>query len=226
MLDRRKFLSYIPVAATTIGVSAGILMPGAQAAGKEPQKISAIETLMRGHGLLLRALIVYETVRGRILKGKETEPSLIIDTAAVFRNYLEDFHEMTEEKYIFAPLEKNNVLFSSIQELKVQHGTGYELNHRITDLAKAGKINEEMAGYFDDFGTMYKHHAAFEDTVLFPTFEEQEKRVDLVELASTFEEEEKRVLGHSGFDDFIKQIARTEKKLGIYELSSSTPKLK
>jgi hemerythrin-like domain-containing protein len=226
MLDRRKFLSYIPVAATSLGVMSVIAPHGAVAAKHEPQGIGAIETLMRGHGLLLRALIVYDVIKGRILKGKETEPSLIIDTAAVFRNYLEDFHEMTEEKYIFKPLEKNNILFSSIQELKVQHGTGYELTHRITDLAKSGKINEDMAGYFDDFIKMYRHHAAFEDTVLFPSFEETEKRVDLVELASTFEAEEKRVLGHSGFDDFLNQIIKIEKKLGIFELSTSTPKLK
>jgi hemerythrin-like domain-containing protein len=226
MLDRRSFLSYIPVAAGTLGVMAGIVPLRAEAAKQEPKGIGAIETLMRGHGLLLRAMIVLDVIKDRILKDKETEPSLIIDIATVFRNYLEDFHEMAEEKYIFAPLEKSNICFSSIQELKVQHGTGYELMHRTTDLAKSGKINAELAGYLDDFNKMYRHHAAFEDTVLFPSFEGLEKRADLVELASTFEEEEKRVLGHRGFDDFLNQIAKVEKKLGIFELSSSTPKLK
>lgn len=224
MLDRRRFLSYIPIAATTFGIMAGIA-PRSDAATQAVQGVSAIETLMRGHGLLLRAMIICDVIKDRIVKGQETEPSLILDTASVFHNYLEGFHEMAEEKYIFAPMEKNNVSFAAIQELKVQHGSGFELMHRITNLAKAGKLNSELAGYFTDFNNMYRHHAAYEDTVVFPAFETMDKHADLAELSATFDAEEKKVLGHHGFDDFLNQIAHVEKKLGIYELSSSTPKL-
>ena len=45
---------------------------------------------------------------------------------------------MVEEKYIFAPMENKKVGFAAIQELKVQHGSGFELTHRIANLAKAG----------------------------------------------------------------------------------------
>ena len=224
MLDRRKFLSYLPVAATAVGVMSG-LAPLSKAVASQAPGVGAIETLMRGHGLLLRAMIVYDVVRERIAKGQETEPSLVFDVSTVIHEYLEGFHEMAEEKYIFAPMEKNNVSFAAIQELKVQHGTGYELTRRITSHGKAGKMNADLAKYLEDFNSMYRHHSAYEDTVIFPGFEGMEKRTDLQELAATFEGEEKRVLGHHGFDDFLNRIARAEKKLGIYELSSSTPKL-
>ena len=88
------------------------------------------------------------------------------------------------------------------------------------DLAKA-----ELAGYLGDFNVMYRHHSAYEDTIIFPSFEAMGTREDLTELAATVAAEEKKVLGHKGFDDFVNQIAHVEKKLGIYELSSSTPKI-
>jgi hemerythrin-like domain-containing protein len=224
MFDRRKFLTFVPIAAATFGVMAG-LAPQSSAAKTQDQGVGAIETLMRGHGLLWRAIIVYDVIRDRILKGQETEPSLILDTASVIRTYLEDFHEKAEEKYIFAPLEKDSAQFAAIQELKVQHGTGYELTRRISNLSKTGKMNAELAGYLDDFQRMYRHHAAYEDTVIFPAFDVMEKRSDMAELAATFGVEEKKVLGHNGFDVFLNQIAHIEKQLGIYELATSTPKL-
>jgi hypothetical protein len=123
-------------------------------------------------------------------------------------------------------MEKKKICFDAIQELKVQHGSGYELMQRIKALAKADKLNSEMASYFEDFRLMYTHHAAYEDTVIFPSFEAMENRSEINELADTLESEEKRVLGHRGFGDFVDKIAGVEKKLGIYELSTSTPKLK
>jgi len=225
MLDRRSFLSYIPAAATTFGAMVGMAPASDATASQGQQGISAIETLMRGHGLLSRAMIIYGVIKDRIVKGEETDPSLILNTASVFHNYLEGFHEMAEEKYIFGPMEKNNVCFAAIQELKIQHGAGYELTQRITNMANEGKINSNLAAYFDDFKKMYRHHTAYEDTVVFPAFEAMEKRNDLAELAAGFDLDEKRVLGHHGFDDFLKQIANVEIKLGIYDLYTSTPKL-
>ena len=224
MLDRRKFLTHIPAAAT-FGIIASAMHPNIAAATQEQTSIGAIETLMRGHGLLSRAMIIYSVIKGRIINKQETDPSLVTETASVFHNYLESFHEMAEEKYIFAPLEKNNLCFGAIQELKIQHGTGYELTNRITVLAKNGKMNSELVENFDYFDKMYRHHTAYEDTVIFPSFEALEKRSELAELATDLDLEEKKILGHHGFNDFLKQIASVEKKLGVYDLSTSTPKL-
>jgi hemerythrin-like domain-containing protein len=224
MLDRRRFLSYIPLAATTFGGMLGFVPQSI--AAPAPQGISAIETLMRGHGLIIRALIVSDLIRQRITTGQETDPSLVLDTFTIFRKYLQEFHDNAEEKFLYASMETNNVCFNAIQELKVQHGTGLELTTRMTNLAKGGKMNAELAGYLGDFVKMYTHHAAYEDTIVFPAFEAMEKRSDLAEVSASFDQEEKRVLGRNGFNDFLTLIAKVEKKLGIYELSSSTPQLK
>jgi len=225
MLDRRRFLSYIPLAATTFGGMLSFAPQTIAASAVEHQGSSGIESLMRGHGLLTRSLIVSDLIKQRIAKGQETDPALVLDTASIFRNYLQEFHDKAEEKFLYASMETNNVCFAAIQELKVQHGTGLELTRRITNLAKAGKMNAELAGYLGDFVKMYTHHAAYEDTIVFPAFEGMEKRNDLAEISASFDQEEKRVLGRNGFNDFLNLVAKVEKKLGIYELSSSTPQL-
>lgn len=223
MFDRRKFLSYIPAA--TFAFASVISGAEADAATQHSPSVGAIETLMRGHGILMRAVIIYDVVRERISKHQETEPALILKTTAVIHTYLHDFHEKMEESYIFKPMEKAHIEFASIQELKIQHGTGYELITRITNLAKSGKIGADLSGDLDSFTRMYRYHAAWEDTVVFPAFDAMERRSELAELAVTFESEEKTILGHAGFETFVNDIAGVEKQLGIYDPSRWTAKL-
>jgi hemerythrin-like domain-containing protein len=224
MLDRRKFISFIPASIAGFGLFAG-LMPGQGLAAAKQAQVGAIETLTRGHGLLLRATLIYEVAGNRTAKGEKIDPSLVQTTAQVIRRYLHDFHEMMEEKYIFAPLELSKICFSSIQELKVQHGTSYELTQRILKLTAAGKLNTEVVGYMTDYTKMYTHHTAWEDTVIFPAFDSLEKKRDIDELAATFSAEERKILGNDGFDSFLGQIAEVEKQLNIFELSTSTAKI-
>jgi hemerythrin-like domain-containing protein len=224
VIDRRKFLSYVP-AVTIFGTLGGLAMASEAATSQSAQSIGAIETLMRGHGLLLRATIIYDVSRKRLAKGQKLDPALILKTAQFFHDYLQRFHEVLEEKYIFAPMEQNDVCSSSIQELKVQHGAGYELTQRVMHLAQAGKTNSGLVGYLSDFVQMYQHHCAWEDTVIFPAFDAMEKPQDLSELAAVFEEEEKKMFGHDCFTSYLNLIADVEKQLNIYELATSTPKL-
>src|SRR5271165_6478205 len=107
MFDRRKFLSYFPKAVTLGFLAATIQTRSAQADAY--QGVGAIENLMRGHGLLLRSLIIYDVASKRMGKGHATDPALISKIVDVFHNYLQTFHESMEEKYIFAPMEQKNV---------------------------------------------------------------------------------------------------------------------
>ena len=72
---------------------------------------------------------------------------------------------------------------------------------------------------------MYRYHASWEDTVIFPAFDEMERKSELAELAATFELEEKNILGNTGFESFVKDIAGVEKQLAIYDPSAWTAKL-
>jgi hemerythrin-like domain-containing protein len=222
MPDRRTFLSYIPA----LTISGALLAIEAPANARQPEKgVGAIETLMRGHGLLSRAMLVYDDIRHKISKEQAVDPSLILRTAEVFQDYLEAFHEKAEEAHIFAPMEKAKIAFASIQELKIQHGSGYELTQRIIALSKSGKQSSDLARYLDDFNGMYRHHTAWEDTVVFPAFDSMETTHDLAELINAFAEDEKKALGNNGFQSFVNKIADVEKQLGIFDLSTSTPTL-
>lgn len=224
MFDRRQFLSqYLPAATVAFGtlVNSGSAIRAAEGY----HGIGAIETIMRGHGLLLRAIIIYDLIGEQLVKGEKADPVLVLKTTGVIHTYLQGFHENMEERYIFKPMEEANNNVGSIQELKIQHGTAYELTQRITGLAKAGKLNSELQGYLGAFGKMYRYHSAWEDTIIFPAFDALLSQKDLADLGGIFVQEENKILGTTGFESFVKDIASVEKQLSIYDPSKWTAKL-
>lgn len=223
MFGRRQFLSYLPAATVAFGTL--ISTEGTVRAEESSKSVGAIETIMQGHGLLLRAIIIYDLIEQRLAKGEKPDSALILKTTNVIHTYLQGFHETMEERYIFKPMEEAKSNVGSIQELKIQHGTAYELTSRITNLAKAGKLNSELQGYLGAFGKMYRYHSAWEDTVIFPAFDGLVSKNDLSDLAKVIEEEEKKILGASGFESFVKEIASVEKQLAVYDPSKWTAKL-
>lgn len=224
MLGRRRFLQFVPaLAAFPCGSIFGIAH--AADAIELSQGLSPIENLMRAHGVLERAMLIYDEARRRITDGEKLDPKLVIKVTTTIHDYFADYHEQMEEKFIFAPLEKANKQFASIQELKMQHGVGWELTERIRNLARANNLTPEVIGYLQVYVKMFRHHAAWEDTVVFPTFRTLVDTKELAELAQTFEAEERKRFGPNGFEAVLSVVADIEKQLGIYELSTSTPKL-
>lgn len=232
MLNRRKFISYIPAAmisAGTIAVSKSLAdekyIGQKFISGEKYENVSAIETLMRGHGLLMRCWNVYDVFKDGILSNKQIDPKLILKTTSIIKEYLEGYHEQMEEKYIFSQLEKVHNYFPAIQELKMQHGVGFALTDRIISMAKANKLNKELCNYLTSFGQMYRYHSAWEDTILFPAFDALESKSDIADIAATFVLEERKILGTTGFESFVNDIIKVEKELDVYGISKYTPTL-
>ena len=75
---------------------------GGKAAGGE-KEVGAVEDLMREHGVLRRALIVYSESAPQLRRGPRTvPPDALRQTALLFRRFGEAYHEkMLEEPYIF-----------------------------------------------------------------------------------------------------------------------------
>jgi hemerythrin-like domain-containing protein len=73
------------------------------------------------------------------------------------------------------------------------------------------------------FTRMYRPHASREDTVLFPAFHELVGEKAYRELGEEFEDREKKVLGASGFEGAVKEVANLEAALGIEDLAKFTP---
>jgi hemerythrin-like domain-containing protein len=69
---------------------------------------------------------------------------------------------------------------------------------------------------------MYEHHAAVEDTVVFPVWKQTVGSAELDELAAKFEEIEEEIFGDDGFEAAAKRMAEIEESLGLADLGMFT----
>src|SRR5438105_14124684 len=74
---------------------------------KEPE-VTATEDLMREHGVIRRALLVYYEVIPQLRQQPSSlDPAALHRTAELFRTFGEDYHErMLEEQHIFPVIRK------------------------------------------------------------------------------------------------------------------------
>jgi hypothetical protein len=74
---------------------------------KEPE-VTATEDLMREHGVIRRALLVYYEVIPKLRQNPHSvDASALQQTARLFRTFGEDYHErMLEEQHIFPLIRK------------------------------------------------------------------------------------------------------------------------
>ena len=100
MRTRREFV----VALGSATVFAGTLpIAGCKALGESGEEVSANEDLMREHGVLRRALLVYALAAPKLRTDPASiSPAALHQTAVLFRNFGEDYHERRlEEPFIF-----------------------------------------------------------------------------------------------------------------------------
>jgi hypothetical protein len=69
---------------------------------------------------------------------------------------------------------------------------------------------------------MYEHHAAMEDTVIFPAWKARITPAQYHELNEEFEELEHKMFGQDGFEDAVEQITSIEQSFGLADLGALT----
>jgi hemerythrin-like domain-containing protein len=220
-------------------LSAGILLASqsfhpAVAAEKskkrgEEHEVGAVEDLMREHGVLRRALLVYiETVPKLRTNPASLDAGAIARTARLFRSFGEDYHEKKlEEAHIFPAVRKaGGPAVAYVDVLIAQHNRGREITDYILGVAGKGAIGsgdaEPLARVFETFVLMYQNHTAREDTIVFPAWKEALSERQLREMGDEFEDIERRTFGKDGFEDAVKQIAEVEQTLGFADLALFT----
>ena len=110
---------------------------GAAEKGKsrgEEKEVGAVEDLMREHGVLRRALLVYiETVPKLRANPASLDAGAIARTAKLFRSFGENYHEkMLEEAHIFPALRKaGGPAAAYVDVLIAQHNRGREITDYI-----------------------------------------------------------------------------------------------
>ena len=110
--------------------------------------------------------------------------------------------------------------------LIAQHNRGREITDYIlavTQGAKLGAVNAEpLAKTLEGFVLMYQNHAAREDTIIFPAWNNTMSAEQLDQMGDKFEEIEQQQFGRDGYEDAVKQIGDIEGALGFADLAQFT----
>lgn len=220
---------------TTLGVAGMLFAIGSAPAVAQGHKqgaekeVTATEDLMREHGVLRRALLVYSESADLLRRGTKTvDPGALHQTALLFRVFGEDYHEKKlEEAHIFPAVRKAGGPVAAMTDVLVQqHDRGREITEYILALTARGAIGTGQAGPFaaalDAMVRMYRNHAAREDTIVFPAWKQALSGARLHEMGERFEEIEHQQFGRDGFDDAVKKIGEIEQALGFADLAQFT----
>lgn len=225
-LSRRDLLHKAPL------VLGGLaLTPALRAEEKKDEpEVTATEDLMREHGVIRRALLVYaELVTKLRTDPGAIDPAALNKTAKLFRTFGEDYHErQLEEQHIFPTIRKMHKpeLTHYTDVLTAQLRRGREITDYVLAVStgKIGKQHgDELAKIFESFTLMYQNHAAREDTILFPAWKQNYTNKQLDEIGDQFEEIEHKTFGKDGFDDAEDAISKIEAELGFADIAQFTP---
>jgi hypothetical protein len=116
------------------------------ACGKgEEEDVGAVEDLMREHGILRRAILIFREAAARLRQDVAVDPSALTQTAQLFRSFGEEYHERKlEEAYIFPAVQKvGGESGSYVQTLIDQHNRGREIIDYV--LRNASSISSRKA---------------------------------------------------------------------------------
>ncbi len=195
----------------------------------ETVEVTATEDLMREHGILRRALLVYQESATRLRQDAASVPADALEkTANLFRVFGEDYHEKKlEEVFIFPAVKKVPGAAATYTDiLLAQHVRGREITEYLLSISKADRIPsssvESLAKALESFVRMYEHHAAIEDTVVFPAWKAAVGESQLDELGAKFEEIEHEQFGDDGFEVALKRMEEIESSLGLSNLEMFT----
>ena len=208
-------------------VGAGVAMADERKrkAGDRELEVGPVEDLMREHGVLRRALQVYQRCALLLRGGAHIPPGALRSAATLFRDFGEAYHEKElEEGHIFPALRRASGRTAALADLLAQqHGRGREITAYIINATETGRIDPPvMARTLEGFVLMYQNHADREDTVLFPAWKASLSEAQLHAVGEEFEAIEHRRFGRNGFQLAVQEIAEVEASLGLADLALFT----
>ena len=183
---------------------------------------------MREHGVLRRAPLVHAEAAARLRRDPgAVPPSALQATAQLFRAFGEEYHERKlEEPFIFPAVKQAGGPAAGYPDvLLTQHQRGREITDYILAVTRGAKIGAgagALAAALESFARMYQHHAAREDTIVFPDWKETLAGQQFDELSEKFEEIEHEQFGADGFEAAVRQIGDIEAGLGLADLAQFT----
>jgi len=196
------------------------------AAEKKDEKVTPPEDLMREHGILDRVLLIYEAGIRKFARTEDFDSGILTRSAEIVRDFIEDYHEKNEETYVFPRFRKARTMSGLVDTLMLQHRAGRRVTATIIKLVPNSRRDvddrRQLVSSMQIFITMYRPHAAREDTDLFPKLQELVSPHEYDAMAEEFEKEEHRLFGEDGFEKMADRVAEVERAIGIYDLNQFT----
>ena len=189
------------------------------------KETSALEDLMSEHGILNRLLLIYEKAIENLEKDIYFDIKIVNVAAKLVRRFVEDYHEKTEERYVFPVLQQLKIETELVNELILQHKLGRVLTNNIIALTEKQFNKNKLIKYMRLFIKMYRFHECKEDTIIFRLFKNAVTDKEYNEYGEKFETEEEAVLGEDGFNKILELVAVLEKKIDIYDLNKITKEI-
>jgi hemerythrin-like domain-containing protein len=228
--ERRFFV------AGSTAVGAALFLTGCRrTAGEEgatpkngEEEVSATEDLMREHGVIRRAFMVYREAAHRLQSQPgSVSPDMVRKTAMLLRSFGEDYHERKlEEEHLFPMLKRAASPASSyVDVLTAQHQRGREITDYILAATRGPILASSapiLADTLDSFARMYEAHTAREETIVFPAWKKTLSPKQYDEIGEQFEDIERATFGSDGFLDAVRQIGTIEASLGLDGLEPFT----
>jgi hemerythrin-like domain-containing protein len=230
-IEKRKFLKGASVAV----LAGGLIVPSASTAArekeqrseKEPQ-VTPPEDLMREHGVLDRVLLVYEAGLRKFDANEDFDPAILTGAAQIVRDFIENYHEESEEHAVFPRFKQAGKLVPLVDTLVAQHKTGRTVTDRILQHAPGsrsdGDERHQLVSAMRSFIAMYRPPAAREDTDLFPLLREIVSPHEYDAMAEAFEKKERQMFGADGFETMVHRVAAIEQSIGIADLAQFPPR--
>lgn len=192
--------------------------------------MTAIEDLMREHGVLNRVLLIYDKIVANYRSGLPVPDGILKSSALIVRHFIEDYHEKSEENYIFPLLLNAKRHVKLVKELKIQHRLGRKLTDCLIKLGALKNPSESqiinIVETIEAFNEMYRAHESREDTVVFQELHKLLTVAEYHQVGQELESAEEAIPGYVGFHKTLSQVEQIEKKLGIDNIALETEKLR
>jgi hemerythrin-like domain-containing protein len=234
-MNRRELLAGIGA------VGSGLVVSGASAVGvtataekpnSEEQKgmeVSAVEDLMREHGVLRRVLVVYSEAANRLRGNPSSSLAEPLQKAAkLYVSFGAQYHaKQLEEGHVFPAVKRAGGDAAGLVDLLiVQHNRATEITEYITAATKGSQLEagmaEPLAQALDSFVRMYRAHASREDTIIFPAWKKTLTTGQYDQMGDKFEGLEHQMFGEDGFEKAVQQVEDIEGSLNLTDLAQFT----
>jgi hemerythrin-like domain-containing protein len=227
----RRFILQSGLAVASVALVSQAIADDRKAKKKAGPKIPEVtppEDLMREHGVLDRLLLIYEAVMRKFSANADFDPKVISDSANVVQDFIENYHEKSEENFIFPRFRTSGQLVDLVETLLQQHQAGRRVTQTILQHAQSsrqdGNARRQTVIAMQAFIAMYRPHAAREDTVLFPKLRSIVSAHEFDAIGEEMEKQEHQHFGEDGFEKTVAHVTELEKIVGIDDLSQFTPR--